>query len=63
KSLESVVQHMNSPPASLTQLCPTIDPRVAATIMRGLAREPHERWPSAEAMVAEFRAALPAASA
>lgn len=59
KSLESVVQHMNSPPASLTNLCPTIDPRVAAIIMRGLAREPHERWPSAETMVAEFRATLP----
>jgi len=57
KSLEAVIQHMNSPPADLVQLCPGIPPRVAATIARGLASDPNERWPSAAAMVAEFRLA------
>lgn len=56
-TLETVVQHINSPPKDLKKLRPDLDDQVVATIMKGLERDPRDRWRSMKEMVEEFRAA------
>jgi serine/threonine protein kinase len=56
-TLESVLQHINSPPKELTKLAPHVDSEVAGIIMKGLERDPRDRWDSARKMVEGFRAA------
>ncbi|MEX1098684.1 MAG: serine/threonine-protein kinase [Planctomycetales bacterium] len=56
-SLDAMHQAINTPPRDVRELVPEIDERVAETIMKGLEREPRDRWPSAAKMVDEFRAA------
>lgn len=53
-TLESVVQHMNKPPHDIREFVPEIDEQVAETIMKGLARNPNDRWRTAQRMVNEF---------
>jgi serine/threonine protein kinase len=56
-SLDAVVQHLNQPPLDIQTLVPTIDSQVAAAIMKGLEREPTQRWSRVQLMVEEFRQA------
>src|SRR5690606_36467243 len=46
-TLEAVLQHINSPPDAIREHAPGIDDQVASTIMRGLAVNPADRWPTA----------------
>lgn len=55
-TMESVLQHINSPPRDLEKLAPGIDSKIAATIMKGLENEPRNRWPTVRKMVDEFKA-------
>jgi serine/threonine protein kinase len=56
-SLEAVVQHLNQPPLEIQTLVPDIDHQVAAAIMKGLERDPAQRWSRVPLMVDEFRQA------
>jgi serine/threonine protein kinase len=56
-SFESVVQHINTPPKDLKKFVPDIDDQVSRAIMKGLEREPRDRWPSIRKMVDELEAA------
>ena len=58
ETLEAVVQHINLPPKELRKLVPDIDPLVAKTIMRGLALQPQDRWPTMGQMLQPLREAL-----
>lgn len=62
ESLETVVQRINVPPRELRKLVPDIDPVVAKTIMRGLARDPADRWSSMTQMLAPLRQVLQSAN-
>jgi len=55
ESLESIVQHINYPPKDIRKLVPDIDETVAETIMKGLQRDPDDRWPSMTAMLKPLR--------
>jgi eukaryotic-like serine/threonine-protein kinase len=55
-TLESVLGHINTPPRDLTDVVPGIDAGVAAVVMKGLERNPRDRWPSVRKMVDELRA-------
>ncbi|HEX6987771.1 MAG TPA: serine/threonine-protein kinase, partial [Planctomycetaceae bacterium] len=56
KSLEAIMQHLNSPPADIRQYAPGLDEGIASTIMRGIAVDRTERWQSAREMTNAFRA-------
>ena len=58
ETLEAVVQHINLPPKELRKLVPDIDPVVAKTIMRGLALQPQDRWPTMGQMLQPLRESL-----
>ena len=58
ETLEAVVQHINLPPKELQKLVPGIDPMVAKTIMRGLASQPADRWPTMGQMLQPLRESL-----
>ena len=55
ETLETVLQHINSPPDDLREHVPEVDPRIADTIMKGLAIEPRDRWQTMGAMLEPFR--------
>ncbi|MEX0717398.1 MAG: serine/threonine-protein kinase [Planctomycetaceae bacterium] len=55
-SLDAMHQAINTPPRDIRELAPDIDERVAQTIMKGLEREPRDRWSSAGKMADAFRA-------
>jgi eukaryotic-like serine/threonine-protein kinase len=54
-TMESVLQHINSPPRDLRKLVPKIDEQVAQTIMKGLANDPRDRWPTVRKMVDDLK--------
>lgn len=54
-TLDAVVQHINLPPVEITTLVPKIDSGIAKIIMRGLERNPDDRWQTVAEMVTEFR--------
>ncbi|MFV0443881.1 MAG: serine/threonine protein kinase [Planctomycetaceae bacterium] len=56
-SLESVLQHVNNPADDIRQSAPDLDEQVAAAIMKGLERDPQNRWRRVGEMTAEFRSA------
>ena len=56
-TLDAVVQHINQPPVELTSLVPKIDSRIAEVIMKGLERDPTDRWQTIAEMVTELRTA------
>lgn len=58
ETLEAVVQHINMPPLDIREAAPGIDEVVAETIMKGLAVNPDDRWPTMTAMLQPLRAAL-----
>ncbi|QDT52718.1 Serine/threonine-protein kinase PrkC [Caulifigura coniformis] len=55
-TMESVLQHINTPPRDLKKLVPGIDEQVAATVMKGLANDPRDRWPTVRKMVDDLKA-------
>jgi serine/threonine protein kinase len=57
ETLEAVMKHINSPPIPISQLVPDIDKQVAECIMRGLEKNPNDRWQSVDEMLGELRAA------
>lgn len=58
ETLEAVVQHINMPPLDIRDAAPGIDDVVAETIMKGLAVNPDDRWPTMTAMLQPLRATL-----
>jgi serine/threonine protein kinase len=56
-TLESILQHINSPPRDIKKFAPDLDEQVAKAIMKGLEREPRDRWPSMRKMLAELESA------
>jgi hypothetical protein len=53
-----LAQQAHAPAPGIGPVVPRLSPRLAAAIDRTLAREPAERWPSAEAFAGELGAAL-----
>src|SRR5438034_7691189 len=51
-------QHVNTEPPSPTRVDPEISPALAAVIMRSLAKNPEERFPSAATLVTALAEAL-----
>jgi serine/threonine protein kinase len=58
ETLEAVMQHINTPPLDLRKAAPNIDEDIAETVMKGLAVNPDDRWPTMSAMLQPLRAAL-----
>lgn len=53
-----LVQHVNNPPPPPRSLNPNAPEAVQAVLLRALAKQPAERFPSASALAAAFRSAL-----
>ena len=51
ETLESVLHHINQPPRDIRERCKGIDEEVAATIMKGLEKDPRDRWQSMAEML------------
>jgi hypothetical protein len=56
-SLETVLHHVNSPPRDIHSVAPSLDKQIAAAIMKGLERNPDQRWRTVRRMVNELREA------
>ena len=54
ESLQAAMQHINEPPLDVREQQPDLDEKLAEIIMKGLARDPSERWQK----IAELRGAL-----
>ncbi len=54
ESLESVMQHINTPPKDVREFVPDIDEQVADAIMKGLQVRPEDRWQTIGQMYAWF---------
>lgn len=57
ETLEAVMQHINKPPKDIRNLVEGIDEQIAATIMKGLERDPQDRWQSISEMLVSLREA------
>ncbi len=57
-SYATTIQHIMTPPPPPRQINPSISPAVEQLLLRGLAKEPAQRPPSARAFVAELHSAL-----
>lgn len=55
ETLEAVLHHINQPPRDLQERCPGIDTEMAQTIMKGLERDPRDRWQSMSEMLRAIR--------
>lgn len=56
-TIDAVLQHVNKPPLDIRELVPEIDEQIAKAIMKGLERDPNDRWQNIADMVKEIRAA------
>lgn len=56
-TIDAVLQHVNKPPLEITELVPDMDSQIAKAIMKGLERDPIERWQNIGDMVREIREA------
>ncbi|MCR9202590.1 MAG: serine/threonine protein kinase [Planctomycetaceae bacterium] len=56
-TIDAVLQHVNKPPLDIRELVPEIDEQIAKAIMKGLERDPKDRWQSIAEMVKEIREA------
>ncbi|MEO2032493.1 MAG: serine/threonine-protein kinase [Planctomycetaceae bacterium] len=56
-TLDAVVQHINQEPLEITKEVPGIDSQIAEVIMKGLKRDPDDRWQTVAEMVKQFREA------
>ncbi|MFP6765809.1 MAG: serine/threonine-protein kinase, partial [Planctomycetaceae bacterium] len=57
ETLEAVMHHINKPPKDISESAEEIDSQVADTIMKGLERNPRDRWQSISEMLIPLRAA------
>lgn len=55
QTLEAVLQHVNSPAIDIRELAPDIDEQLAETLMKGLERDPRDRWQTVGAMLQELK--------
>ncbi len=55
ESLDTVLNHINSPPLDIREVVPGIDEQVAAVIMKGLKANPKDRWPSIDPILYQLR--------
>jgi serine/threonine protein kinase len=55
QTLDMIMQHINQPPEDIRTLLPKIDDELADIIMKGLERDPRDRWRRASDMVQAFR--------
>ncbi len=55
-SMESVLQHINTPPRDLASVVKGIDEKLSAIIMKSLASDPRDRWPTVRKMTDELKA-------
>lgn len=58
-SLAVVSKHMTEPPASVRALAPEVPPAFAAVLERLMAKEPGDRYPDYDALIAALEAAAP----
>ena len=56
-TLDAVLQHINQPPLEITKAVPRIDGEIARIIMKGLEKDPNDRWQTMSEMVAALRRA------
>ncbi len=56
--VEQARRHLEEDPELPSRRVPSLSPIVDAVVMRGLAKDPGERWPSATALVAALAGAL-----
>ncbi len=56
QTLEMVMQHINKPGVEIQELVPKIDKQVAETIMKGIERDPGDRWTTIGEMLQELKA-------
>ena len=54
-TMESVLQHINTPARDIRKYAPKLDEQVSATIMKALEQNPRDRWSTVREMVGEFR--------
>ena len=55
ETLEAVMKHINAPPLKLSDKVPQIDPEIEQIVMKGLEKNPHDRWQKIEEMTDLFR--------
>ncbi len=60
-ALTVLYQHVNEPPPPPSGVRPGLPPAVDDIVLRGLAKDPRDRWPTASAMIEALAAALGAA--
>jgi uncharacterized RDD family membrane protein YckC/tRNA A-37 threonylcarbamoyl transferase component Bud32 len=60
-SLAVVAKHMTEPAPSLRAKAPKIPPKLAAIVMRSLAKEPADRYPTYDALIEALEDAAPTA--
>lgn len=58
RSLAIMMQHINTPPTPPDQMNPAISPAVAQVILRGLAKDPQQRYPNAASLAFALADAL-----
>ena len=51
ETIEAVMHHINQPPKPITEFVPGIDAELAEVLMKGLERDPRDRWQSMSEMV------------
>lgn len=51
QTIESVLHHINQPPKPITDFVPGIDAELGEVIMKGLERDPRDRWQSMSEML------------
>jgi eukaryotic-like serine/threonine-protein kinase len=57
ETIEAVLQHINTPALDIRKVVPEIDKQIADAIMKGLAINPADRWPTIDPMIYQFREA------
>jgi serine/threonine protein kinase len=57
ETLEAIMQHINKPPKDIRDLVEGIDEQIASTIMKGLERDPQDRWQTISEMLVQLREA------
>lgn len=55
ESLQSMLQHLNSPPKDVRELNPEVSDKVARIVAKGLERDPNERFQTMDHMIAALR--------
>jgi serine/threonine-protein kinase len=57
RAVSIALKHMNEPPPPLSELRPDVHPALEAVVMHALAKDPAQRWSSAEEMITALETA------